>query len=179
MNKKKLQAAIAPFPIKQSDKERFVNTITEMSSNGGGSSIKEYYYKVIENKENPTPSQVIYESVARMGMFITLIYECYKGNKLVCVEGFSNEFSAKIKAIKIYDIPITFIDFNDRDHADTSNFYMSIYQSGSLYERIERQADAFGFDQIMKQELLDMFFNLFQEITKEEYESMIGQEATA
>lgn len=36
MNKKKLQAAIAPFPIKQSDKERFVNTITEMSSNGGG-----------------------------------------------------------------------------------------------------------------------------------------------
>ena len=170
--KNKLFNAMKSLPMTIEDKQEFVNTIVNNSNNGGGS-VKEYYYKVIENEENSITSEVIYDSVVKIGIFPTLIYECYKGDKLVCVEGFSNEFSAKIKAIKIYDIPITFIDFNDRDYADTSNFYKSIYQSGSIYDRIVQQADAFGINQEIKQEILDMYFSRFQEITKEEYESMI------
>lgn len=170
--KNRLLQTMKSLPMLAKDKEKFVDVIVTNSNNRGGS-VKEYYYKVIENEENSITSEVIYDSVVKLGIFPNLIYECYKGDKLVCVEGFSNEFSAKIKAIKIYDIPITFIDFKDRDYSDTSNFNKSIYQSGNIYDRIVQLADAFDFDQEMKQELLDMYFNIFQEITKEEYESMI------
>lgn len=194
MNKKKLQAAIAPFPIKQSDKERFVNTITEMSSNGGGG--VEYEYYKIEDFNKITEFGAQYLMVLSLLLtisngFIVKAYSERSSCNILCdiyvgqavSHAFTYETIELIKGLKILknnDIKVNIdIGFNQYGQFVIPTTTL-MYFSGKGNNALEQIIDVCGSIQESFKDLfvMDIIYQLFKPITKEEYESMIGQEVT-
>ena len=73
----------------------------------------------------------------------------------------------------MYDIPVILLDFNDDGVQDIPKFVKSSYVQGDFFDRIVKQAMDYEMGDEITQEIVSSMKSMFQEITKEEYESMI------
>lgn len=189
MDKKKLQAAIAPFPIKQSDKERFVNTITEMSSSGGGGVEYEYYkidYTYAENIGDIIKDIIIVSLYCNVIELITYAFS-HKYNKILatplspymysdCRNNLNRIYG--IKVVKSESFNFVAAVYNDGCFEINEGLDITIIKGSNFIDKIYNVFIANLPIEMSEEELLvikDMLINIFIPITEEEYESLIGQ----
>ena len=193
MNKKKLYAAIAPFPIKQSDKERFVNTITEMSSNGGGGVEYEYYsfYDFI-NAIPTLPQEEFTKLYNDYVGFISLITHFNTIPIIVIPDINHKSFFIETSALYYLSIagkdsipPIMYFKIEKQNIRIMPDLY---YNESS--REVRYKGDIISNKNTFKEQFIEIINNKYGEgvididfinnymttITKEEYESLIGQE---
>lgn len=158
-------------------------TVNAVSKGGGGDGgIKEYYYKILShtNEQGMSPLQLL--SYYGLVPFNTCIRDGKKSNYIVYdnhgdgmeavhVSQYIVTMDSKLQAFSYLDLEVQsyFIDTN-----------MSIeFHKGNLYDRAEIIAflgEPSEEEKAQIKELLNtMYLNYFQEITKEEYESLITQ----
>jgi len=143
--------------LSKRDNENKLNSITSGSSNGDGGGVKEYYYKVI----NEQACEIIkgFPFILISGIIDSGKYEYVYAPHL----GTTN-----FLAFRIVDIEMTYWGYIEYNKIDRG-----IILKGNLYERISLGITASGGNPVSVEDVKNQFGTLVEEITKEEYESMI------
>ena len=140
------------IPLK--DVKEVKQEIVECSS-GDGEGVKEYYYKVIDEQ----------------------VYEIIKGCHYILISGIilRNHYEylyialsdLNFLAFRIADIEMTYWGYTEYNKVDRG-----VILRGNLYERISLGITAAG-NPMSVEDVKNQFGSMLEEITKEEYESMI------
>lgn len=174
-------------PIVTGDKNLVTkNEIHESSlggNNGGGDSgVKEYYYKILSHTNEQGVSPLLLLSQYGLVPFNTCICDGKKSNYIVYdnhgdgmeavhVSQYIVTMDSKLQAFSYLDLEVQL-------YFIAANISLEI-PKGNLYDRAEIIATLYASSEEekaqMKELLNTMYLNYFQEITKEEYESLITQ----
>jgi hypothetical protein len=142
--------------LSKRDNENKLNSITSGSSNGDGGGVKEYYYKVIDEQ--------VYDAIKDLPFILI--------SGVIIDMGFEYIYTpylpdGKFIAFKTVDIEMTYWGYTNDNKVDRG-----IILKGDLYERMTLGLTANG-ETISIEDVKNQFGTIIQEITKEEYESMI------
>ncbi len=144
-----------------------LNNITSGSSEGGGD--KEYYYKY-NYSEELDPSQIVNNFVIIEVLYGGLNDEVIPLNKKFTNYGVIEPLTILIDrycvAIKISDSGVIYYTYN-------SDMPFMVIPKGSIVDKLLYLAKKSGLPEDQIEEYINAINNVFEEITKEEYESMI------
>lgn len=189
--KNRLLQAMKSLPMLAEDKEKFVNEISNINSNGGGGSIEYEYYKV------PDLSKIgeFGEQYATFLQFLLMICDgcivkvrvnelshyvlCDIHSGQLISTDFESQTLETIKVLKILKSNNLKIspDIALNEYGKFVSNITPIYVIGEGNNVLEQLRDAtIKMDESFKELFeMDVIYQLFKSITKEEYESMIGQ----
>lgn len=142
--------------LSKRDNDNKLNSITSGSSSGDGGGVKEYYYKVINEQA--------YDAIKALPVVLISGIIADMGYEYIYAPHLSD---AEFLAFKIVDVEMTYwgyIEYNEVDRG--------VILKGDLYERVVLCLNASG-KTVSIDDVKNQFGTILQEITKEEYESMI------
>lgn len=159
-------------PIVEGDKnlvregtEIHINDLQSKGSSGGGEGVKEYYYKIITDNQEML---AMIAALAGMSSVTSALYKRYDG-KIVKLNGYVTQDAGIVNAASFIMNGIGFAITSEsytalQAHEDYIQITVS---SGDFFDK----AKSAGIDD----QTLEMLNSCIQEITKEEYESLITQ----
>lgn len=189
--KNRLLQAMKSLPMLAEDKEKFVNEISNISTNGGGGNVEYEYYKFPDlSKIDEFGDQYSIFLLFFLKMsdgYIVKVYVNELSHYVLCDIHSGQLISADFEAQTLYTIKALKILKNNNlkispDPAlneygefvcDTTPKYVigegnnTIEQIIDIYSKIDKT-----FEDVF---VMDVIYQLFTPITKEEYESLIGQ----
>lgn len=143
------------YNIPKQDSKQLIKEIRN-SSNGDSGGIKEYYYKVINEQA--------YNAIKGFPFVLISGIIAYRGYEYVYAPHLGD---IEFLAFRITDIEMTYWGYIEYNKIDRG-----IILKGDLYERATLGLNAAG-QSISIEDVKNQFGTLVQEITKEEYESLI------
>lgn len=144
------------YNIPKEDSKELIKEIHN-SSNGDGGGIKEYYYKVINEQA--------YSVIKAMPFVLISGIIANRGYEYIYAPQIDD--TIRFLAFRIVDVKMTFWGYIEYNEVDKG-----IILKGDLYERMFLGLNATN-QTVSIEDVKAEFGNLIQEITKEEYESMI------
>ena len=152
--------------LSKRNNENKLNSITSGSSDSGG--VKEYYYKY--NRSEELDASQFVRNVVVIEVLYSNGEEVIPLNKTLTNYGVEDTLTTLIDrncvAIKISDSRVNYITYD-------SNMPFMVLPKGSIVDKLLYLAKKGGFPEDQIEEQINLINSIFQEITKEEYESMI------